>query len=231
MRNNRGTWITNVPLRFHLGSSELTWKTERRKDTTLFIGMCRTGIALPHISLGDGWELTRRFLSLNGEAPQSVLAFLNAGGRFGLPSALQKLSFAREVRSVGRGEMMLEAFSTRDLHTIQDYLRRMLKSGKPALPRPWGDNPKRYEIAFGQSTFGAEARVIVSDIFPSMLATVQFKLAQGARFRNCARKDCKLPFEITSRHERRFCSQYCAHITSLRRRRREQRFQNEPSNR
>jgi hypothetical protein len=125
-----------------------------------------------------------------------------------------------------------EKFSLQEFVTIQNYVRRMLMAGNPTLSKPWHEpwhdslvrrkltgGPDVYTIFFNRERSGSHAVVEVSGILPSILATVQFKLLQGAIFRTCARKDCRLPFEVTSRHARRFCTQYCAHITSLRQRR------------
>jgi hypothetical protein len=79
--------------------------------------------------------------------------------------------------------------------------------------------PEEYKIAFADARSGSQAHVVVNGTFPSILATIQFKLVQGATFQICSRRDCQLPFEVTSCHKRRFCTQYCAHLTSLRRRR------------
>jgi hypothetical protein len=116
-------------------------------------------------------------------------------------------------------DVILERIPQAAFAELQDYLRRMLLTGDPTLSQHWWDEIQQYSILFSRTGGDSEAIVRVGGVFPSMLATVQFKLAQGSAFRTCARKDCRLPFEITSKHKRRFCSQYCAHLTSLRKRR------------
>jgi hypothetical protein len=51
-------------------------------------------------------------------------------------------------------------------------------------------------------------RAIRDSIVIDHLRKVQFRL--------CARPDCRAPFAITSRHQRDYCCQYCAHIESVR---------------
>ena len=118
--------------------------------------------------------------------------------------------------------VVLERIPKQLFASLQDYLRRMLFTGDPTLANPW-NIIQAYSICFTKTRLGSQAEISVSGAFPTMLATVQFKLAQGATFKACARKDCRLPFEVSSRHKRRFCTQYCAHITSLRKRRKLQR--------
>jgi hypothetical protein len=237
MSTNRGTKLIRIPIQIHIGSYKLNWRIVRDGDKTLFAGSVKVGPADP-IGLGDAWDLVRRYLSVIPEDEQSVLDFLVAHGEFDPPAG--SLTSARvkmaeppvyAIASSAQSEtlyvddemdeeMVFESFSIEEFAMIQDYVRRMLITGNPTLPTPWhAKNIQRYEILFARARSGTQAQVSVYHTFPSILATVQFKLAQGARFRRCYRKDCGLPYEVTSRHTRRFCSQYCAHITSLRQRR------------
>jgi hypothetical protein len=240
MNNNRGTPLINIPIEFHIGSARLYWQTVQENGITLFAGSWFSGVTMENIDLGDGWELVRRYLSVKSKDDQSILEFLIENGEFGTPEGsvasprvervprqLWTLPFTdRDGESIANPKVLiLESFSAQEFAMIQEYVRRMLITGNPTLPTPWTvkyfDRP--YEIAFNGSRSGTRAHVLVRRTYRSILATVQFKLAQGAKFRICARKDCRLPFEITSRHTRLFCTQYCAHITSLRQRRKVER--------
>lgn len=44
---------------------------------------------------------------------------------------------------------------------------------------------------------------------------------RGSKFRVCARPDCGMPFAIKSQHRRIYCRQYCGHLESIRKQRRE----------
>lgn len=48
-------------------------------------------------------------------------------------------------------------------------------------------------------------------------ATITMDLLRKAKIRSCKRSACRKPYEITSRHKRQYCSQYCAHLESMRR--------------
>jgi hypothetical protein len=56
-----------------------------------------------------------------------------------------------------------------------------------------------------------------------LLTTVYADIVRGLRFKYCRRSDCKAPFAITSNHEKFYCSQACAHLDNVRKKRREAR--------
>jgi hypothetical protein len=49
--------------------------------------------------------------------------------------------------------------------------------------------------------------------------TVTIDLLLRLRFKACARRDCAMPFAIKSKHKRKYCTQYCGHLVSVRRNR------------
>lgn len=237
--HNRGTSLVNIPIQFHASSAKLYWQIVQADGLTLAVGSWFSGVTMENIGLSEGWELVRQYLSVKPADEHSILEFLVEHGQFEAPvGSITSPDFeivpkriwslpvqGRDGKSTPNPKVMvLESFSTQEFAVIQDYVRRMLITGNPTLPTPWPAGYSRpYEIAFGDSHSGSRAHVLVRGTYRSILASVQFKLAQGAKFRVCARKDCRLPFEITSRHSRRFCTQYCAHITSLRQRRKAER--------
>jgi hypothetical protein len=63
----------------------------------------------------------------------------------------------------------------------------------------------------------------VRDVLTAILATIHIDHLRGARFGFCHRHDCRKPFEIISKHKRKYCSQYCAPLSSMRKRQRRKR--------
>jgi hypothetical protein len=56
-----------------------------------------------------------------------------------------------------------------------------------------------------------------------ILAINYHDFAGGAHYQICQRKDCPQPlFTVTSRRKRKFCTQYCGHLVSVRMKRREE---------
>jgi hypothetical protein len=214
--HNRGTQLVRVPVRIHNFASVLIWQAFHEKGEILLEGSAKPG-PLTRRHLGDeAMRIVRKFLALDPEDENSVLQFLVYYGEFRSPVTVER-NWPK-----GYANVVLEVIPLQAFKGLQDYVRRMLSTGNATLPSPWPrifGHPE-YKIFFGDAKGASEAHVWVDGVYPSMIATIQFKLLQGSVFRTCARKDCRLPFEVTSRHTRRFCTQYCAHITSVRQRRR-----------
>jgi hypothetical protein len=225
MTNNRGT-LLQVPIRFKAHTSLVLWEINHDHATAVFEGGALTGWSSMG-KLEDVWELLRQFLKLPTDDEEAILNFLLEHGTFGSPIQEHVESIVLPIRIPAPGErlprtpVILERVPRQAFATLQEYLRRMLLSANPTLATPW-KSIQQYSICFTKTRLGPQAEVSIRGAFPAMLAVAQFKLAQGATFRACARKDCRLPFEISSRHKRKFCTQYCAHITSLRSRRKVQ---------
>lgn len=61
----------------------------------------------------------------------------------------------------------------------------------------------------------------IDDCRRAIAAAITIDLLREIEFKLCARKDCGVPFEIRSKHERMYCTQRCAHLESVRKSRRE----------
>jgi hypothetical protein len=55
------------------------------------------------------------------------------------------------------------------------------------------------------------------NVVSAILTTIEIDHLRGGKFGACHRSDCPKFFEITSRHKRKYCSQACAHLVSVRR--------------
>jgi len=219
MAENRGTYIFRVPIRFDLQKVGCEWRVETDTDGNV-VFHARPELWRPKRErFTEGWDLVRRFLSVDTRSKLAILDFLTDTGIFGTPRlAPQKHDYP--LPPMPAFSQFEDSISIEYFRDIQDYVRRMLLNGDATLPPPWtGGRIQNYVVEFKSSRFGPQAEVSIDGARPAIFALVQFKLVQGATFKACARKDCRLPFEVTSRHKRRFCCQYCAHITSLRHRR------------
>ena len=63
------------------------------------------------------------------------------------------------------------------------------------------------------------AEIHVCTTLEAILATAYIDSLNGVKYALCALPDCDRVFEVTSKHEREYCSQPCAHKASMRRRR------------
>lgn len=60
------------------------------------------------------------------------------------------------------------------------------------------------------------AKAILPDSLSAIIATLQIDALNGAKFRICARHDCKsAPFKVEARHKI-YCSSECAHLVAVR---------------
>ncbi|WP_348265272.1 hypothetical protein P8935_12165 [Telmatobacter sp. DSM 110680] len=60
------------------------------------------------------------------------------------------------------------------------------------------------------------AKVVLTDSLTAIIATIQVDALRGAKFRVCARHDCKsAPFRIEARHKI-YCDSDCAHLVAVR---------------
>ena len=65
--------------------------------------------------------------------------------------------------------------------------------------------------------FGFPSNAVVSSSMfgGNVIAIVRWK----PKTKVCARPDCGKEFPVTSKHKRRYCTQYCGHLESIRRNR------------
>ena len=140
----------------------------------------------------DAWQMRREFFQLD-QNTQELLKFLNRWGEWSLQRTILPSVILRE----------------------RDWLRESLlgktrwfgSSFSMTFPRPMREYPH----------YLLEA----SDCRQALSTTVTLDLLRRVKSRLCARRDCGVPFAIESQHKRKFCCQYCAHLVSVRKQRRE----------
>jgi len=169
----------------------------------------------------DPWSVRELFLSLETEA--DFLRFLNRVGTFSA--------------SVGSGDWELKDFKGWQ-EVFREFLRRapatwerylaQLNVGTPRFNAPLISfelrviNDARFQLRFVWEEDLQSGIIRVRHAASAILATILVDRLRGASFRFCARHDCRKPFEVKSKHERKYCSQYCGHLESLRRMRERQ---------
>jgi hypothetical protein len=117
--------------------------------------------------------------------------------------------------------------------SLGDFLvnrKRFIKTRTPARPQPRtgfealfppGDLTK-FDLSFVLEEH-PEGVVTVTDARHMLLTTVYVDVIRGLGFKYCRRHDCKAPFALTNNHEKFYCSQHCAHLENVRKKRREAR--------
>jgi hypothetical protein len=163
----------------------------------------------------DAWRLRAKFFKLP-ETDGALLAFLNETGVWNNRRVVHHKS-VRHVQEYGyHTELVREIWEYRDrLHCA------LVK--KAAFRESFEAKNSEFPLKFKLTATVVEGVIEAYDTYQALLASVLIDIARGLRFRICARKDCGGLFPLESRHKRKFCSQYCGHLVSIRRARKRQR--------
>ena len=180
------------------GANYYHWVDPRR-------GKARTRMVWIPLSGSDGgsfsfdpWQLRDRFLALDLGDQAAVVEFLGETGEWPTNNGVLK---------------------GREIHRFQQRMRERLADPQAAKLgfRVWSPTPGGVTLDYRKHPAGLSVSIHCQTALEAMSWTVDIDLTQGARFRYCARSDCKKLFELISRHKRRYCSMYCAHLESVRR--------------
>jgi len=178
----------------------------------------------------EAWQVREEFLSLKTD--EQFLDFLNRVGRFvsvkvvgwvvtGQWDADDFKSWQQMFRECLRrspaswDQIVEEVFKPKKVRLVR---RILFVSRRLTLLFRW-KNAQQREWRSSQHIAVLEAR----DVVTAMLATIYVDHLHGTKFGFCHRHDCRMPYKIESKHNRKYCSQYCAHLESLRRMRERQR--------
>jgi len=179
----------------------------------------------------DAWDCREEFLAIPDGDNEKMRLYLESVGIW-LDDRNEYENQVREVAEHRRaGHPHPVAIS--GLWKFQSMLKRSLINKRAfvekyglALGRPETGlqllNESKKVMAFPLSMeLGKAATGVIplDDAFRMLLATIFIDVARGIRFKVCARKDCQKPFPLESKHHRKFCCWYCAHITTVRRNR------------
>ncbi len=147
------------------------------------------GPDIARLSPGDAWQMRSDFLRMAPDH-KNAIKFLNNWGHWkGGWTTLQEM--LRTQRQVHEGLMSPDKWFTR-LVTL-----------------PLWDREPKYPY-FAVRTFRCETAILM---------TVTADLLRRAKFRFCARGDCPGMFEVQTKHKRKYCRWYCAHLESVRKNR------------
>jgi hypothetical protein len=102
------------------------------------------------------------------------------------------------------------------LEELQREVRLALINHDPA----WFARKDAFPHAWGRSVTHPYFVIETNRCETAILMTVTCDLLRRLKFKTCSRPDCRLPFALQTKHKRKFCSQYCAHLESVRRSRR-----------
>src|SRR5208283_179242 len=145
-----------------------------------------------HGSPADAWQLRGEFLRTTLDYAGAV-AFLNGWGPWSYADYVELSDLVRLQKSVREA--------------LTGSAAKWLKSSE-SFPSLWRRIPEYPYFALRTNICRDAIRM-----------TVTIDLLKKLKFKTCARRDCDLPFPIQSKHKRKYCTQYCAHLESVRRNR------------
>jgi hypothetical protein len=217
----------NIPISFRFLKVPFVW--ELRSLTSPRFGtltrLCgepkKIDFQSKSLSKLDGWRCREEFLSLP-RTDQALVKFLNKVGMWDFhpsaPHPLQPIMIEAEQiwefrESVGKALQDQKGFME---HVAPEFPAP--KTAHDLIGRPHPSNDFRLRFEMMRVAAGV---VVLTNACHMLRATVFVDIARGIRFETCQRKDCGKPFPLTSEHERKYCCQYCGHLESIRRKRRE----------
>jgi len=209
----------NIPIRFRFLKVPIKWELT---GTDLSGKPRKIDLEERSLSELDGWQCRREFLDLRENDPNALLAFLDKVGMWqGTEAPYWPIKVLR-VESANVWDFR------EDLKSALLYPKNFMDQLAPQIPAPktlldlYLPHPANdFRLRFELSRVAAGV-VTILNAREMLLATALTDVARGIRFKSCKRKDCGRPFPIESEHERKYCSQYCGHLESLRRKRREE---------
>lgn len=162
----------------------------------------------------DAWQGRKEFLNIRENDNAALIGFLNKVGEVHNPPILRHWS-DEVTQHLQEGHPV--PVDVQGLWKFRNNLRLALLNRKqfPLEALPDGIS---FDLHFELD--GAAAGIVtLTDAYRMLWATVFVDMAKGLRFKVCQREDCGEPFPLESKHKRKFCSWYCAHITTVRRNR------------
>jgi hypothetical protein len=140
----------------------------------------------------DAWEMRNDFLRIN-DTMESAIAFLNKWGCW------------NHEKSVGLPELI--------------RLRDAVREGLISSPEKWFASQFGHSYIWQRSPAYPFFALHTDQCERAICMTVTIDLLHRVKFKICARRDCGLPFAVSSKHKRKYCTQYCGHLESVRRNR------------
>jgi hypothetical protein len=171
----------------------------------------------------DGQTVRESFMAIKGE--EDALRFLNECGSFtSLADAESRHGW--ELRELLACQSLFGQLTTRPPSTWGHYAQTLISPGSYLHPGMLNDIQRSasHTVEFHWKDLrpvhwhGATHLAVIktTNVVATILATIEIDHLRGATFRLCARPDCPRSFEITSKHNRIYCSQECGHLVSVR---------------
>lgn len=196
----------SIAVGFEFWIHPVKWSLWPAPNTDVWTRKDSGALLVPSLTQGrtrraDAWQARDEFFDLKLGDISGLLKFFNRWGQWHSDS----LDDAVSVEEVWR---IRERFLKAVMAPLSEWLTDQSVNVSPlALFRPRAEYPH----FFSKTSWCAVG----------IHTTITLDLLRRVKFRLCARKDCRTPFAVESNHDRKYHSQYCGHLESLRKQRRE----------
>lgn len=221
---------TNTAIRFRFIKVPVTWELISQKqvpkDLALWQGPVlrgrfdRTPASEMEVVELDGHEHRKKFLALPENDAEALKAFLNMVGAWNTwedlydPSPLRFWSkmpvYVYPPLIWQMQKAMKETLLAKTRLTARVAIPKTIQGVVSAL-----DPQHTFSLHFDFSEVVA-GTVTVLNARQMLWATVFADIAKGLQFKECKRSDCENIFPVGTKHKRKFCTQYCGHLVSVR---------------
>jgi hypothetical protein len=186
--------VLNLPVRFTVDARPAQWRLDGKQLTARRTGILRTPV--------DPWAIRQEFRATAGDDAR-LMGFLNQFGWWGEP-------YPRHPRDYHEFRQEIDdiLLTPPGLLRTRTFLAAHLVKKDFTLRFRW----ERHQML--------PSEVDADGIYDALCLTVHVDLLRQVEFRKCKRPDCREIYEVTSNHHREYHAQYCAHLESVRRRRR-----------
>jgi hypothetical protein len=156
----------------------------------------------------DPWIMREAFFTLD-QSSEALARFLGQWGDWVLPAFMTDLNI----------DLLEQNYDEAPVYVVPDVVWKQREEYKEALAAPphvWMSRGNCLPAPHSQLKppyFAMSDRTCSSAIE----TTITLDHLRGIPYRFCERTDCGDIFTVESRHERKFCSQACAHLVSVRR--------------
>jgi hypothetical protein len=192
-----------MPLRFRFLRFETKWTYNHPSHLREATGV--VDVLAPTTEL-NGWDIREEFFKL----PRGKTAYLDFLNKVGLFFGL----------GVSRPFAVAPPLANDKIWNFRDEMRSALKQPKKFIAEyaqgPWSRTQSTTFELDGKVPF---LKIETTCFYDLLITTICADLVQGFRFHECQREDCRMPFAAETAHKRKFCSQYCGHLVSMRKQR------------
>jgi hypothetical protein len=159
------------------------------------------------------WSMSADFFKLRRGNLEALVAFLEKYGQFSDDPPEDPEEYW-QVQDDLRDILLDKGFY---YGFLRDKIDRLFKQPY-AVTFPWSSYEKVWTgRGKPKKTLLPRLTINVSCCLEALRLSVEIDMVRGVKFRQCARKDCCAPYTVETRHKRKYCTQYCAHLASVRR--------------